>query len=452
MIGMALRRDTRRHLISFLFILAITALAVWIVVPAHPHITWGPLQRDLNIKYGLDLRGGTQLTYRAAVDKNNVDQSTDSLAGVRDVIERRVNAFGVAEPVVQTNRVGDEYRIIVELAGIHDPQEAIKRIGETPQLDFRVELTGDALAKKLNIEASKISGSQFEPTGLSGKNLKRATVSFDQVSGQPQVDLEFDSEGTTLFASITKENLGKRVAIYLDQVPISAPVVQSEITNGRAVISGGFTLEEAKALASRLNAGALPIPIELIGQQTVGATLGKASIEQSIVAGVIGLLAVMAWMTVMYRLPGFVAALALALYGLFFLAIVKLIPITLTLAGIAGFILSIGMAVDGNVLIFERMKEKIREGRNVWYALEDGFRDAWSSINAANVSGLITSVILYMFGTSIVRGFAFTFAIGIVLSLFSSIMITRTFLTLLLLWKRFHRPFWLGVREIHTIV
>ena len=452
MIGMAIRRDTRRHLISFVFILATAALAVWIVLPSHPRIAWGPLQRDLNVKYGLDLRGGTQLTYRAAVDKKNLEQSTDSLAGVRDVIEKRVNAFGVAEPVVQTNRVGEEYRIIVELAGIHDPQEAIKKIGETPQLDFRTEISGDELAKKLNIDAANIEGSQFEPTGLSGKNLKRATVSFDQVSGQPQVDLEFDGEGTTLFSKITKENLGKRVAIYLDQVPISAPVVQSEITNGRAVISGGFTLEEAKALASRLNAGALPIPIELIGQQTVGATLGKASIEQSIVAGVIGLLAVMAWMTVMYRLPGFVAALALALYGLFFLAIVKLIPITLTLAGIAGFILSIGMAVDGNVLIFERMKEKIRAGRNVWYALEDGFRDAWSSINAANVSGLITSVILYMFGTSIVRGFAFTFAIGIVLSLLSSIMITRTFLTLLLLWKRFHRPFWLGVKEVRAIL
>lgn len=443
-----MRKDTRRHLYSLGLILIILGLSIWIVIPQHPHISWGIIQRDLNVKYGLDLKGGSHLVYRALVDKKNLEQSTDSLAGVRDVIEKRVNAFGVAEPIVQTNRVGDEYRIIVELAGVYDPAEAIKKIGETPQLDFRTEISGQALAKKLNIDSANIQGSQFEPTALSGKNLKRTTVSFDQVTGTPQVDLEFDSEGSKLFAEITKAQIGKRVAIYLDGVPISAPVVQSEITNGRAVISGGFTVPEAKELSQRLNAGALPIPIELIGQQTVGATLGKTSIAKSIVAWVIGLIAVMVWMTVYYRLPGLVAAIALAMYGVVFLAIVKLLPVTLTLAGIAGFILSIGMAVDGNVLIFERMREHIRSGKSVWYALEDGFRDAWSSIHAANVAGLITALILYMFGTSIVRGFALTFAVGIVLSLFSSIMVTRTFLSLLLKWPATHKPFLLAVRSL----
>lgn len=446
--NMIMRKDTRRHLLSLIVILIVLGLAIWLVIPAHPQIHWGVIERDLNVKYGLDLKGGSHLVYRALVDPKNPDQSADSLAGVRDVIERRVNAFGVAEPIVQTNRVGQEFRIIVELAGVYDPAEAIRKIGETPQLGFRVEVMGDELKKRLNIDAANVVGSQFEPTELTGKQLKRATVSFDQVTGTPQVDLEFDSEGTKLFAQITKENINKRVAIYLDGVPISAPVVQSEITNGRAVISGGFTIQEAKELAQRLNAGALPIPIELIGQQTVGATLGKTSIAKSIMAGVIGLVAVMVWMTVYYRLPGLVAALALAMYGIVFLAIVKLLPVTLTLAGIAGFILSIGMAVDGNVLIFERMRENLRAGKSVFFALEDGFREAWSSINTANVAGLITALILYMLGTSIVRGFALTFAIGIVLSLFSSIMVTRTLLGLLLKWKGFHRPSLLAVKTM----
>lgn len=446
-----MRKDTRKHLINLVIILVILGLSIWIVIPQHPSISWGNFQRDLNVKYGLDLQGGSHLVYRAQVDQNNLDQSTDALAGVRDVIERRVNAFGISEPIVQTNRVGNEYRIIVELAGVYDAQEAIQKIGETPQLDFRQEISGDEAAKRLNIDAGNITGPLFEKTDLTGKNLKRATVSFDQVTGSPQVNLEFDGDGSDAFAKLTKENIGKRVAIYLDGVPISAPVVQSEITNGQAVISGGFTLDEAKELARRLNAGALPIPIELIGQQTVGPTLGKSSIEKSIVAGVIGLIAVMAWMTAYYRLPGLVAAIALVMYGVVFLAITKLMPVTLTLAGIAGFILSIGMAVDGNVLIFERMRENLRVGKNVWYALEDGFKEAWSSINAANVSGLITSVVLYMFGTSLVKGFALTFAIGIILSLFSSIMVTRTLLYFLLMWKRVHKPYFLAVKAIPAL-
>lgn len=435
-------RVERKTWVTTGFIAALTALSLWIALPQHPSISWGAFQRDLNVRLGLDLQGGSHLVYRADVKGISEAEAPDALAGVRDVIERRVNAFGVSEPVVQTNRVGDEQRIIVELAGVHDPNQAIKLIGETPQLDFRREVSAEAL-KQFNIDDNTaVTGPIFERTELSGKNLKRATVAFDPLTGTPEVNLEFDGEGTDLFAELTRQNLQKRIAIYLDGVPISAPVVQAEITNGRAVISGGFTIEEARQLAQRLNAGALPIPIELIGQQTVGPTLGRLSIEQSVVAGIAGLLAVAVWMIIFYRLPGAVAALALVLYAIFFLAIIKLIPITLTLAGIAGFILSIGMAVDANVLIFERFRENIRLGKSLRFALEDGFKQAWGSIWASNVSSLITALILYGIGTSLVRGFALTYSIGIVLSMFTAITVSRTLLALSLTPRATRRP-WL---------
>jgi protein-export membrane protein SecD len=401
------------------------------------------------VKLGLDLQGGSHLVYKANVEGISDVDVPDALSGVRDVIERRVNNFGVSEPVVQTNRVGSEQRVIVELAGVHDPNMAIKLIGETPQLDFRREVSVEEALEQFNIDDPEgITGPIFERSQLTGKHLKRASVSFDNVSGSPQVNLEFDGEGKDLFAELTKQNMGKRLAIYLDGVPISAPVVQAEITNGQAVISGGFTLEEAKQLSQRLNAGALPIPIELIGQQTIGPSLGRLSIEQSVVAGIIGLLAVVLWMIIFYRLPGMVATVALILYAIFFLALVKLIPVTLTLAGVAGFILTVGMAVDANVLIFERWRENMRAGRSVGYALEDGFKEAWSSIRASNVSCLLTALGLYSFGTSIIRGFALTFALGILLSMFTAVVITRTLLRTVLPMKLARKPFWLAVRKI----
>jgi len=430
-------------------VLVVAGLTIWINSPAHPTLRIGQFERDLQVKLGLDLQGGSHLVYRADLEGISDVDAPDALAGARDVIERRVNAFGIAEPQIRTNRVSDEHRVIVELAGVHDPNAAIELIGATPQLDFRREVGTDEALEQFNVDDPEaLTGPVFERTELTGKNLKRSSVSFDTVSGQPQVNLEFDGDGSDIFAQLTKDNLGRRIAIYLDGVPISAPVVQSEITNGQAVISGGFSLEEAKQLSQRLNAGALPVPIELIGQQTIGPSLGSLSVQQSVQAGIIGLILVAVWMVVYYRLPGVVATIALLIYATFFLALVKLIPITLTLAGVAGFILTVGMAVDANVLIFERFKENLRLGRTVPYALRDGFREAWDSIRASNVSSLLTAIVLYAFGTSIVRGFAITFGIGIVLSMFTAITVTRTLLMIILGATFTHNRFWLAVKNI----
>jgi preprotein translocase subunit SecD len=386
--------------------------------------------------------------YQADVSSVATDQIDEALAGVRDVIERRVNSFGVSEPVVQTNRVGDNYRVIVELAGVHDPGEAIRLIGETPQLDFRTEV---ALGPELppgQLKQEDFLNLAFARTQLTGKHLKRATVAFDPVTGAPQVDLEFDSEGATLFAELTRNNLNKRIAIFLDGVPISIPVVQTEITTGQAVISGGFKLDEAKALAERLTAGALPIPVTLVSQQTVGPSLGQREIQKSMVAGGIGIVILFVWIITFYRVPGLVAAAALSLYTVYLLALIKLIPITLTLAGIAGLVMSIGMAVDANVLIFERFRENMRSGKNVRYSLEDGFKGAWSSIRDSNVSSLLIAAILYVFGTSIIRGFALTLALGIMLSMFTAIVFTRTLMFLIIPYAFWHKPKLLAVRTV----
>jgi len=432
----------RKRLTGLVLIVILAALAIWIDIPQHPSIKIGSYTNSLNVKLGLDLQGGSHLVYRADLSGISDLDATEALGGVRDVIERRVNAFGVSEPVVQTSRVSEEYRIIVELAGVHDPAEAIALIGETPQLDFRREVNGEEAAAQFNIDSadSEITGPIFERTDLTGKQLKRASVAFDSISGAPQVSLVFDKEGEELFAQLTRDNIGSRMAIYLDGVPISAPVVQQEISNGQAVISGGFTVEEARELAQRLNAGALPIPIELIGQQSIGPTLGQQSVQKSVQAGIYGLIAVIIWMIAFYRLPGVVASISLGLYVIFFLAIVKLIPVTLTLAGVAGLILSIGMAVDANVLIFERFRENVRRGKSIPYALESGFAEAWNSIRAANISSLITALILFGFGSSIVRGFAVTFSIGIILSMITAVTLTRSIMQFVLTFKKTHHP------------
>ncbi len=436
-----MQRTMKRRLLWGILTLILVGTAGWIASPKHPSITIGSFHRDLNIKLGLDLRGGTRLVYRANVDTSTQQDPAEALAGVRDVIERRVNSFGVSEPLIQTNRVDDEYRVIVELAGVQDPDEAKRLIGQTPLLEFRKE----GNLENLNIDAEnqdQILGNFFEKTELGGRHLKRAAVNFDQVTGVPQINLEFDKEGSDLFAQLTKENIGKRLAIYLDNVPISAPVVQSEITNGQAVISGGFSIEEAKQLVRDLNSGALPVPIELIGQSIIGPSLGQTAIQKSLYAGIAGLALVMVWMTVYYRLPGLVSSIALVIYVVLFLAIIKIIPITLTLAGIAGFIMSIGMSVDANVLIFERFRENLKQKKTVPFALKEGFNAAWSSINASNVSSLLTGLVLYAFGTSIVRGFALTFSIGIILSLLSAITITRGLLHIILAHPATHKK-WL---------
>ena len=361
---------------------------------------------------GLDLLGGAHLLYQADFSGLAADiDRASAMQGVRDVVERRVNFFGVAEPVVQ---ISGSDRLIVEIAGVKDVNEAIKLIGETPFLEFK--------------EQSATDPNAWISTGLSGKQLKRALVSFDPQTGRPQVSLELNDEGAKLFADITRRNLGKPVAIFLDGVPISIPVVQSEIVDGSAVISGNFTAPESKLLATRLNSGALPVPIKLISQQTIGASLGQESLQNSMNAGVWGLILVGLFMIAFYRLPGVTSLLALGVYLLITLSVYKALPVTLTLAGVAGFILSLGMALDANVLIFARMKEELSAGRSLSAAMAEGFRRSWPSIRDSHVTAFISALVLYAFTASIVRGFALTLGTGVIISLFTSIVVTRTFL------------------------
>ncbi|MBI2064338.1 MAG: protein translocase subunit SecD [Candidatus Yanofskybacteria bacterium] len=377
-------------------------------------------------RLGLDLLGGTHLVYQADLSKVEEDKG-QAMQGVRDVVERRVNVFGVAEPLVQ---VSGEGRLIVELAGIKDVNQAINLIGETPFLEFK-EAKADAKAIiEAQQQGQRLDEEPFQSTGLNGRHLKRAQVVFDQQTYQPQVSLELNEEGTKLFAEITKRNFGKLVAIYLDGSIISAPVVQAEITDGNAVITGSGNPQEAKLLATRLNSGALPVPITLISQQTVGASLGAESISASLRAGVWGLLLVGLFMMIFYRLPGVIAVVALGVYVLIVLGIYKLIPVTLTLAGIAGFILSLGMAVDANVLIFARMKEELKAGKGLNLAMHEGFSRAWLSVRDSHVTTLLGALILYAFTTSIVRGFALTLGIGVLTSLFTATVVTRKLLYL----------------------
>ncbi len=387
---------------------------------------------------GLDLLGGAHLLYEADLSKIPAADRNDAMSGVKDVIERRVNYFGVSEPVIQ---VSGNNRLIVELAGISDVNQAIKMIGETPFLEFKEEVpNAQQIIDQYNAKKAAGQTSQldefflndqiFTSTGLNGKHLERAQVIFDQRTGQAEVSLKLNDEGAKLFGEITARNLKKPVAIYLDGVPISIPIVQSAITDGNAVISGKFTPEEAKLLANRLNSGALPVPITLISQQTVGASLGSESLSKSLKAGIYGIILVGIFMIIFYRLPGVISVVALGIYVLIVLSFYKEIPVTLTLAGIAGFILSMGMAVDANVLIFARMKEELAAGKSLDRSTKEGFSRAWLSIRDSHVTTLIGAVVLYAFTTSIVRGFALTLGIGVLTSLFTAISVTKAFLIL----------------------
>lgn len=618
-----------------------------------PSLTF-PSWLNSEFHLGLDLKGGTHLVYEADLSRVTFDKKKSAIDGVRDVIERRVNLFGVAEPVVQTVKVGDAYRIIVELAGISDVSQAIKMIGDTPLLEFKEqdlapkqqELTGEqkkeldaynagarkkaedalkkateknadfgALAKDLSEETARkekggevgwisknspesylltateglkpgeikndileyaggysvvklleqregrevmanhilvcykgatrcekettkedarktlenlkkqatpenfidlakqhstepgadTSGGElgwfgkgkmvpvfeetafkiaknaisdvvesefgyhliwkrderplpeyrvariflgtktkedivpppqpWKDTGLTGKQLTRANVDFNNPTGVPQVALEFNNEGKKLFADITRRNVGKPLAVFLDGQPISIPTVQQAIEGGNAVITGDFSLKEAKLLAQRLNTGALPVPIKLLSQQTIGPSLGQESLTKSLIAGLFGFLLVVLFMILFYRLPGVLAVLALLVYTAIVLAIFKVSSVTLSLAGIAGFILSIGMAVDANILIFERMKEELRDGKGLDSSVVQGFKRAWTSIRDSNVSSLITCIILFWFSASLIKGFALTLAIGILVSMFSAIAVTRLFLKVASGWR-----------------
>jgi len=394
----------------------------------------GPVkvQRDLSYKLGLDLQGGTSLTYQ--VDMKNVPsaQRDDAFAGARNVIDRRVNFFGVTEPTIQSLKLGSEYRIIVDLPGATQIDQALDLIGRTAQLTFWEEGTQKIATAEANLYPlglTSIYKNRPLETKLTGKDLKSAQVTYgSNGNGTPQVQLNFSSTGTKYFADITQRNVGKQVAIVLDNIAISAPVVQQPILNGNAVISGNFTQDQAKSLQIQLNSGALPAPLKLIGQSTVGPSLGIESLKKSLLGGIIGFLSVAVFMIFLYRKEGFLASVALVIYTIIVLFIFKVIPITLTLAGIAGFILSIGMAVDANILIFERMREEVRLGKPAQVATRLGFSRAWPSIRDSNISSLITTFILFYFGSGIIRGFAIALFIGIAVSLFSAIVVTRNLL------------------------
>jgi preprotein translocase subunit SecD len=396
------------------------------------HIRLGnsSFDRNLDIKKGLDLQGGTELVLRA--DMSNVADSDkqNALESAREVISRRVDLYGVSEPSILTSKVNEEYRIIVDLPGIESIDDAIALVGKTAQLDFR-ELPAEL--KESTESSVPLSG--FIQTGLTGKDLQKAFVQFDGTTGQPVVAIQFSGEGKNKFGELTTRNVGKPVAIFLDEMPITAPQVNEAITTGEAVISGSFTTEEAKELAIQLNAGALPVPIEIIEQRTIGPSLGEESIQKSVFAGMIGLAAVMIFMVVIYGRLGLIADLALLIYGLVTLSLYKLIPITLTLPGIAGFILSVGMAVDSNILIFERMKEEIRTGKPWQTAMLLGFGKAWDSIKDANLTTILTALILlnpfnisWLVTSGTVRGFALTLLIGVLISMFTGVFVSRVLL------------------------
>ncbi len=396
-----------------IIILALAILAGFFVYPKYLGTKWQPW------RLGLDLVGGSHLVYQA--DLSNVaDADRDSVVnGLRDVIERRVNLFGVAEPQVFTAKSGNNAQLVVELAGVKNVSDAINQIGETPLLDFReVEQNG--------------SSTNFNPTNLTGRYVTNAQLTFDNTTQAPQVSISFNAEGAGIFERMTEQNVGKPIGIFLDNTLIEAPVVQQKISGGQAVITGRFTFDEAKTLVERFNAGALPAPIALINQQTVSPGLGSDSLQKVIFAGILGTILVMIFMIIYYRLLGFFASLALLIYIVLTLGVFKLIPITMSLAGLAGFILTIGMAVDANILIFERMKEEMKRGLSKSTALEEGFRRAWPSIRDSNTSTIITAIILYYLTSSFVRGFALTLLIGVIVSLFSAITTTRLFLRVFL--------------------
>lgn len=411
----------KNHLFSILFILIITIIAGLLVWPSEP----GIFGKDIRAHLGLDLQGGAQITYKADTSKIPKKDRNEAIRSLVQVIERRINALGVTEPTIQSTSFTDGTEgIIVELPGVSNVNQALEIIGKTAELDFR-ELPEETIQPDTNTPEA------WQKTKLGGKHLQKAQVTFPENSSEPQISISFDSEGKKLFGQITERNIQKPLAIFLDNELISAPIVQDKITQGEAVITGDFTIESANHLVIQLNAGALPVPIKVAEQRTIGATLGKNSIKYSLLAGLIGIVLIAGFMVINYRISGIAAIIALSIYGLITIALFKIIPITLTLAGIAGFILSIGIAVDANVLIFERLKEEIREGENLRSAIENGFARAWTSIRDSNISSLITALILFWFGSGIIKGFALTLSIGILVSMFSAIIITRSILRIM---------------------
>ncbi len=394
------------------------------------------IHQEFKLKQGLDIQGGMQVILQAEMGAIPVEDRKTALESAREVIVRRVDLYGIAEPSVQTSQYGDQHRLIVELPGVDDPAQALQLVGTTAELDFRLESTKSA---QVATPSAATFLDMYKPTGLTGKQLKRATVQFDQRTSEPVVSLEFNPDGAQLFSTITTQNVGGRLGIFIDGFPIMVPSINTPITDGRAIITGGFTLDQAKQLTIQLNAGALPVPITVLEQRTIGASLGQDSVQKSVRAGLVGLGLVMLFMILIYGVKGFLADLALIIYAILTIAIYKLMGVTLTLPGIAGLLLSIGMAVDSNILIFERMKEELRLGKPFKQAMELGFGRAWDSIKDANVATIMTAVILinplnlsFLNTSGLVRGFGLTLLVGVLISLFTGIVVTRTLMRLFL--------------------
>ncbi|MBI4035175.1 MAG: protein translocase subunit SecD [Candidatus Chisholmbacteria bacterium] len=423
---------SQRSKLVWLGILVIVSILV--VVRPEFELKLGPVKfyKDLKLKQGLDIAGGVHLGIEALMTEVAAGEREEALESAAEVIRRRVDLFGVTEAVVQTVKAKDQYRIIAELPGLQRVDEAISLLGQTATLSFR-EQVAEAPPEDGQASPAALLISDFRPTDLSGKDLRKAAVQFDQTTGKPVVALEFKEEGRKKFAELTRKNLGRPVAIFLDELPVTIPVVQQEIVDGNAVITGGFSTDEAERLAVQLNAGALPVPIEVVEQRNVGATLGQESVRRSLQAGLVGLTLVALFMMAYYGRMGMIAVVALGIYALITVAIYKLIPVTVSLPGLAGLILSIGMAVDSNILIFERFKEERRQGLPWRAAMERGFGRAWDSIKDANVATLTTAFILlnpldwrWLPTSGMVRGFALTLSLGILVSLFTGVMVSRT--------------------------
>ena len=422
--------------LSILFILILTIVAVYINLPkvtvlghviSHPKIATSFFTRDLEPKLGLDLAGGVQLTMSADMQNVSEEDRDSALESAKNVIENRINSLGVSEPIIQTDKTQGQYRLIIEIPGITDVEQALATVRTTAHLEFK---TLTPAARGNATESAKLEN--YESTGLTGKDLKRAVAAPSRDPNTPGyvVNLEFNGDGAKKLEEITKNNLNEPMGMFLDEQPISwpPPTIRAVISDGSAQISGNFNSNSAKELTIQLNAGALPVPLKIESQNRVGPTIGAVAIEKSIIATAIGLLSVAVFMIVYYRLLGVFAVVALSVYTVLVFSVFKLVPVTLTLAGIAGFVLSIGMAVDANILIFERMKEELAWGKPKHEALFAGFDRAWSSIRDSNVSSLITTFILFNFGTGSIRGFALTLAVGILISMFSAITVTRNLL------------------------
>jgi len=427
-----MKLSTKLYLIA-----ALLVVLVLLALPREDKIfsALGIKDTSLKLRLGLDLQGGASLTYQADLSKVSAQDKAKAIDGVINVINKRVNSTGTSEVVVQTS--GSD-RVSVQLPGVKDVDQAIGLIGKTAQLQF------------LSVSPEGIP----EATDINGEDLESATADIDTQNGQPIVSFQMKGSATQKFAELTKNinRQGGRLLIILDNEPLFNGTVSTPITDGKGQMSGFKDLKDAKETSLLLNAGALPVPISLAEQRTVGASLGQESIQRSLFAGLIGLVAVLVFMIAYYRLAGLVAAAALVIYTLITIDIFKLSgitqsPIVLTLAGIAGFILSIGMAVDANILIFERMKEEIRAGSSVAVAMDAGFKRAWTSIRDSNVSTLITCTILYISGIPVIKGFAITLAIGVIVSMFTAITISKTFMQAVVQTKIGSKPSSYRIKE-----